>query len=489
MPPELADPEAIISDAESERETVSQDAADAYQWFADHVGRMVSRSEAIDVIVDHLDCDPGHANRVISNLIDDAVDPVQQVRANGAKWVGIIDYVEYPDSGAYGYVNYDDTLGRHKRLVCAKCVEGAETPSDVSTATAGTGSLPDDASYDQLLNRVTSHYASNHDAAPEDIEIGASLISGSTINSNEAWHAGNDGINSGLNADTVQGTDVVSEIATHKGSSQGVHGVGSTNAVASDQDITDHTSNDVHNQNQPPESHDNAAHSDPFAVEGVTNVEAFVSNGSGGDTFVVQADGTVNPEPPSANTDVHNFGGGKHTPDTVANVNTLLSDGQIQTGVDSLVTASDSPYLASGDNLVLVDTSTGTVTVTLPSAGATQGNKLRVVDIAGQAATNNITIDTESAETIEPGGGSSVTVTVSGAWVDFYPDGANWYAQNNMDVESVNVSGKTTTGSLDAGDSLTLPVYPTLSDVPTNLPEGTLVWVADDNTLYQEDGT
>lgn len=482
MPPELADPETIISEAESERESIAQDATDAYQWFADHIGQMVSRSEAIDAIADHLDCEPGHANRVVANLIDDAVDPVQQIRANGTKWVGIIDYVEYPDSGAYGYVNYDDTTGRHKRLVCAKCVESAETPSDVSTATAGTGSLPADASYDQLLNRVTSHYASNHEEAPEDIEIGASLVSGTTINSNKAFHAGNDGLNSGLDADTVQGEDVVTEIDTHKSSSQDVHGVGTDNAVASDQDITDHTSNDVHNLAQPAQSHDNAAHSSTFAIEGSTNVEDFVSTGSTGDSFFVKSDGSVSVESPSADTDVHAFGGAKHNTDTVANVNTLLSDGQIPTGVDSLVTASDSPYLASGDNLVLVDTSTGTVTVDLPSAGATQGNKIRVVDIAGSADSNNITIQTESSETIEPGGASSATISVAGAWLDLYPDGSNWYAQNNMDVESVNVSGKTTTDTLEATDEFAPPVVATEADLPdpANVPEGAETTVLSD---------
>ena len=44
-------------------------------------------------------------------------------------------------------------------------------------------------------------------------------------------------------------------------------------------------------------------------------------------------------------------------------------------------------------------------------------------------------------------------------------------------------------GSVSATDSITLPVYPTLGDVPTTLDEGTLVWVSDEQTVYKETGT
>ena len=42
--------------------------------------------------------------------------------------------------------------------------------------------------------------------------------------------------------------------------------------------------------------------------------------------------------------------------------------------------------------------------------------------------------------------------------------------------------------SVSATESITLPVYPTLGDVPTTLDEGTLVWVADENAVYKETG-
>jgi hypothetical protein len=43
--------------------------------------------------------------------------------------------------------------------------------------------------------------------------------------------------------------------------------------------------------------------------------------------------------------------------------------------------------------------------------------------------------------------------------------------------------------SVSADTSLTLPVYSTLGNVPSNLDEGTLVWVADEDTIYKETGT
>ncbi|WP_436933703.1 hypothetical protein [Halovenus marina] len=44
-------------------------------------------------------------------------------------------------------------------------------------------------------------------------------------------------------------------------------------------------------------------------------------------------------------------------------------------------------------------------------------------------------------------------------------------------------------GAVSAADELTLPVYPTLGDVSTTLPEGTQVYVQDEDRIYVEDGT
>jgi hypothetical protein len=43
--------------------------------------------------------------------------------------------------------------------------------------------------------------------------------------------------------------------------------------------------------------------------------------------------------------------------------------------------------------------------------------------------------------------------------------------------------------ALNAADSITLPRYATLNDVPTTFAEGTVVYVEDENEIYVEDGT
>ncbi len=57
----------------------------------------------------------------------------------------------------------------------------------------------------------------------------------------------------------------------------------------------------------------------------------------------------------------------------------------------------------------------------------------------------------------------------------------------NSSTQELTADVNTTSVSTDT--SLTLPVYSTLGDVPGDLPEGTLVWVADENTVYKETGT
>jgi len=43
--------------------------------------------------------------------------------------------------------------------------------------------------------------------------------------------------------------------------------------------------------------------------------------------------------------------------------------------------------------------------------------------------------------------------------------------------------------TVESADELRNPTYATLSDVPTTLPEGTQVYVEDENSIYIEDGT
>jgi len=198
-------PEQVISMAENERRRRNDNAQRALEWFLedDHLGELYERYEAIDALSKHLDVPAHEANPALGALVGDIVDPVQQVMSGGDRHIGVIDYREWPDRGVYGYVDYDDRVGRRKRVVCVRCVELHDHDTAVSHATEGEGSVPNTASWEDLLKRVREHYDTDHDAEPSSVEVGASLISNTTISSNTAWYAGNDGPGSGLDADTV----------------------------------------------------------------------------------------------------------------------------------------------------------------------------------------------------------------------------------------------------------------------------------------------
>jgi hypothetical protein len=77
-------------------------------------------------------------------------------------------------------------------VVCARCVEKHTYDENITHATQGEGSSNSDATWQQLLNKVTSHYATQHTTSPSHIEPGASLVSGTTISGNTAFHSGNE---------------------------------------------------------------------------------------------------------------------------------------------------------------------------------------------------------------------------------------------------------------------------------------------------------
>jgi hypothetical protein len=199
----------ILENAESTHERVSGNRRDGADWFHDHEGELFEREEVIAELTDALDVEAGVASDILAELTGDTVDPVVQVQSEGVKYYGVIDYVTF--EGAYGYVDYHDYLGARRRVVCAQCVQEATVDSAVTHATAGdpSGSFSDqpDASYEELLEAIKQHYTSAHEGTPETVETGASLASPTTIGGNTAWHAGNDGSSSTLDADSVDGLD------------------------------------------------------------------------------------------------------------------------------------------------------------------------------------------------------------------------------------------------------------------------------------------
>ena len=76
--------------------------------------------------------------------------------------------------------------------------------------------------------------------------------------------------------------------------------------------------------------------------------------------------------------------------------------------------------------VTVIDTSTGAVTsLTLPTAQTVSGRTIIVKDAGGNAATNNITIDTEGAQTID--GAATKVISTNYDSVKLYCDGSNWF--------------------------------------------------------------
>jgi len=200
------DPQELIQKQNEEQEVRTQLAKDALNWFLDdNVGELFPRGDVADKLSQEFNITSEQANTAVTDTVGDIVDPVQQIVKRNRKYVGVIDYKIFNDEGAYGYVDFDDRKGRRKRVVCARCVEKHTYDENITHATQGEGSSNSDATWQQLLNRVTSHYASQHSIAPSSIEPGASLVSGTTVSGNTAFHKGNDGQGSGLNADVLRG--------------------------------------------------------------------------------------------------------------------------------------------------------------------------------------------------------------------------------------------------------------------------------------------
>jgi 3D (Asp-Asp-Asp) domain-containing protein len=65
----------------------------------------------------------------------------------------------------------------------------------------------------------------------------------------------------------------------------------------------------------------------------------------------------------------------------------------------------------------------------------------------------------------------------------------SWSYDDTNDTLTVSLSDSISVSTLEATAELGNPTYPTLSDVPTSLPEGTQVYVEDENAIYVEDGT
>lgn len=186
-------PDELTSRAKQQQEETSTLAGEIVRWFIQekHLGDMYQRENVIQRLSEYTSSPVDKARNGLQSVIGDIVDPVQQIVVDGDRYVGAIEYIEFEDSGAYGYIHFDDRLGKRKRVVCAKCVQEETLDENVVHATQGQGSSDIDATWDELVNKVKAHYNRSHDSQPEEIYPGASLVSGTTIGGNGAYHKGN----------------------------------------------------------------------------------------------------------------------------------------------------------------------------------------------------------------------------------------------------------------------------------------------------------
>lgn len=241
----------VLEQAEIEKDVIDNSTEFALDFFLENQGDVFTRDQAQRRLAKEMNTP--HPNNVLSQLIGDRVDPVIQVRVGEQKYVGIIDFHEH--NVWYGYEDWNDNSGRQKVGVCARCVEESNLDYEVSAAKEGEGSIPQGCDWEDIERVLHTHYVDDHlsitidelvdhglvdegyeniddalsqenishteiiatlDEKVDDIEIGASLLSGTTIAGNISWHAGNDGPGSSMHADLLD-DEHVSDLASAVG--------------------------------------------------------------------------------------------------------------------------------------------------------------------------------------------------------------------------------------------------------------------------------
>jgi hypothetical protein len=92
----------------------------------------------------------------------------------------------------------------------------------------------------------------------------------------------------------------------------------------------------------------------------------------------------------------------------------------------NVVTRSGNSSISATDGFILVDTSGGAFTLTLPNPASVTGQPFYIVDKTGFLSTNNLTLARFAAEMIEGLAASKVFQTSWGGWIVF-SDGTDWY--------------------------------------------------------------
>lgn len=224
----MVNADEILPEAEQHRTKWKDYVRDAADIFHNEEGELFEREEAIETLTEELDIEEDTAQQTLSALVTDIVDPVVQVPTNGEKYIGVVEYHEY--DGAYGYCEFDDVNGTADRVVCARCVETASHDKEVTHATSGSGSFDERANFNELYDAIVGHYEQSHEVMPESVETGASLLSGTTIGGNTAFHGGNNHGNSAHNSNYITSSEApVQDVNNQTGSVNLTTGVSSVN--------------------------------------------------------------------------------------------------------------------------------------------------------------------------------------------------------------------------------------------------------------------
>jgi len=126
----------------------------------------------------------------------------------------------------------------------------------------------------------------------------------------------------------------------------------------------------------------------------------------------------------------------------------------------------DSPYTTRGESAIYADTSTGAVTIELSSADAIDGTVVEIYDVGENASQNNITVQTEASENINPGANSSITLTVDGSFIKIRNRAGSWFTDRRAERELVQTENLGHDGSdVQVDDDLDLQGTLTNSDV------------------------
>jgi hypothetical protein len=89
------------------------------------------------------------------------------------------------------------------------------------------------------------------------------------------------------------------------------------------------------------------------------------------------------------------------------------------------VNAATYSLLVTDGILHVLYTTTGAVTITLPTAQAVANRRIVIKDAAGNAVTNNITVQTGGSELID--GAATAVISTNYAAISLYSDGTNWF--------------------------------------------------------------